>query len=135
ALIAAVAVSDSATTEKQFARSASLGRRPKPIRFSLESELAEEQSPTLTILSQPQPPLGLASTVPADSMIFQFLGTTRFISNFVIGPFFAEGMRTCSQIRFFISPETLLEGFLAFDSEYATRCGQLVLSEQTNMVR
>ncbi|KAJ6178738.1 hypothetical protein N7519_009199 [Penicillium mononematosum] len=100
----------------------------------LESELAQEQSPTLALISQPHPPLGLVSTVPADGMIIHFLfDTTSFISNFIIGPSIAEGMRTSLQTRFFVSPETQLAGFLAFASEYATRCGRLVLSAQTNM--
>ncbi|OQE24235.1 hypothetical protein PENFLA_c010G04556 [Penicillium flavigenum] len=69
-------------------------------------------------------------------MIIQFIfDTTRFIANFIIGPSITEGMRTSLQTRFFISPETLLEGFLVFAGEYATRSRQLVLSERINMAQ
>ncbi|RDW72329.1 uncharacterized protein DSM5745_07501 [Aspergillus mulundensis] len=62
--------------------------------------------------------------------------TTAFIPHFTIGPSFRNKMRQSLQTRFLISPENLLEGFLACAGEFALRSGYLPTQVETqNMSR
>ncbi|KAL4901433.1 hypothetical protein BDW74DRAFT_187670 [Aspergillus multicolor] len=116
------------------------GRRPQttPTPSSLtpgnENEESREVSVTLHRTPSPCSSMSLRSE---EGTTIQFLfSTTAFIPHFTIGPSFRNKMRQSLQTRFLISPENLLEGFLACAGEFALRSGHLPIQTQAqNMSR
>ncbi|KAL4819350.1 hypothetical protein BDW67DRAFT_194214 [Aspergillus spinulosporus] len=116
------------------------GRRPQITSTSPPSIIRSDsdESGRLPWILQPTPYPRLSITLRADEeTTIQFLfSTTAFISHFTIGPSFRSKMRQSLQSRFLISPENLLEGFLACAGEFALRSGHLQIQTQAqNMSR
>ncbi|KAL4980436.1 hypothetical protein BDW66DRAFT_166559 [Aspergillus desertorum] len=116
------------------------GRRPKTISTSSPSIIHpdSEESGELSIVLQHITNSGLSSTPRSDEeTTIKFLfSTTAFISHFTIGPSFRNRMLQSLQSRFLISPESLLDGFLACAGEFALRSGHFQAQTQAqNMSR
>ncbi|KAL6237712.1 hypothetical protein BDW75DRAFT_248718 [Aspergillus navahoensis] len=116
------------------------GRRPQttstssPAMIRPGSEEAGESPIVLQPISNPRLFITLRSD--EETTIDFLFSTTAFISHFAIGPSFRNKMRQSLQSRFLISPESLLDGFLACAGEFALRSGHLQIQTQAqNMSR
>ncbi|KAL5043515.1 hypothetical protein BDW71DRAFT_118737 [Aspergillus fruticulosus] len=110
------------------------GRRPQTTSTSSPPIIRpdSEELGELPIILQPISNPGLFITLRSDeeTTIDFLFSTTAFISHFTIGPSFRNKMRQSLQSRFLISPESLLEGFLACAGEFSLRSGQLQIQTQ-----
>ncbi|KAL4751576.1 hypothetical protein BDW72DRAFT_90383 [Aspergillus terricola var. indicus] len=116
------------------------GRRPQTTSTSSPPITCpdSDESGRLPLILQPKSYPRLSITLRSDeATTIQFLfSTTAFISHFTIGPSFRSKMRQSLQSRFLISPESLVDGFLACAGEFALRSGHLQLQTQAqNMSR
>ncbi|KAL5003698.1 hypothetical protein BDV10DRAFT_198791 [Aspergillus recurvatus] len=116
------------------------GRRPQTTSTSSPPKIRSdgEESRALPVVLQPisNPRLSITLRSDEETTIEFLFSTTAFISHFTIGPSFRNKMRQSLQSRFLISPESLLEGFLACAGEFARRSGRLQMQTQAqNMSR
>ncbi|KAL2841042.1 hypothetical protein BJY01DRAFT_236531 [Aspergillus pseudoustus] len=111
-------------------RSVGKAGRPRTTTTTTTTTTTRERT-TLPLLPQPLPIQSLKLAHPSDKSILEFLfSTSHFIPHFVIGPSFARSMQHALQTRFFLSPETVLEGFVACAAEFAHRTGLHALTER-----